>query len=35
MVMLIWEFIRGLLDALDANGPHVRSHDGKQLITAG
>ncbi|MFD8732492.1 MULTISPECIES: NUDIX domain-containing protein [unclassified Streptomyces] len=24
-----------LLDALDGNGPHVRSHDGKQLITAG
>jgi ADP-ribose pyrophosphatase YjhB (NUDIX family) len=24
-----------LLDALDGNGPHVRSHDGKRLITAG
>ncbi|MEV7864280.1 hypothetical protein AB0O86_37435, partial [Streptomyces hirsutus] len=24
-----------LLDALDGNGPHVRSHDGKQLIPAG
>ncbi|MFJ5653863.1 NUDIX domain-containing protein [Streptomyces sp. JL1001] len=24
-----------LLDALDGNGPHVRSHDGKQLIAAG
>ncbi|MFJ6119788.1 NUDIX hydrolase [Streptomyces sp. NPDC092129] len=23
-----------LLDALDGNGPHVRSHDGKQLISA-
>ncbi|MFE3073537.1 NUDIX hydrolase [Streptomyces sp. NPDC059247] len=22
-----------LLDALDGNGPHVRSHDGRQLIT--
>lgn len=22
-----------LLDALDTNGPHVRSHDGKRLIT--
>ncbi|MFI8346545.1 NUDIX hydrolase [Streptomyces sp. NPDC085596] len=24
-----------LLDALDGNGPHVRSHDGKRLIPAG
>ncbi|MGV9645648.1 hypothetical protein [Streptomyces sp. NPDC003514] len=24
-----------LLDALDGNGPHVRSHDGRHLITAG
>ncbi|KOX29665.1 NUDIX hydrolase [Streptomyces sp. NRRL F-4707] len=24
-----------LLDALDGNGPHVRSHDGKHLIPAG
>ncbi|MDI3424153.1 NUDIX hydrolase [Streptomyces luteolus] len=24
-----------LLDALDDNGPHVRSHDGKQFVTAG
>ncbi|MGW0854779.1 NUDIX hydrolase [Streptomyces sp. NPDC002690] len=24
-----------LLDALDGNGPHVRSHDGKNLIPAG
>ncbi|MFJ6571319.1 NUDIX hydrolase [Streptomyces sp. NPDC091292] len=24
-----------LLDALDDNGPHVRSHDGKRLIPAG
>ncbi|WP_410002574.1 hypothetical protein [Streptomyces sp. PBH53] len=24
-----------LLDALDSNGPHVRSHDGKRLIPAG
>lgn len=24
-----------LLDALDGNGPHVRSHDGKRLIAAG
>jgi hypothetical protein len=23
-----------LLDALDGQGPHVRSHDGKQLIQA-
>ena len=23
-----------LLDAMDGNGPHVRSHDGKQLISA-
>lgn len=23
-----------LLDALDGNGPHVRSHDGQQLLTA-
>ncbi|MGW2558161.1 NUDIX hydrolase [Streptomyces sp. NPDC001514] len=23
-----------LLDALDGNGPHVRSHDGRRLITA-
>ncbi|CAL9274550.1 hypothetical protein SUDANB5_03033 [Streptomyces sp. SudanB5_2050] len=24
-----------LLDALDGNGPHVRSHDGKHLIPTG
>ncbi|MFF8943064.1 NUDIX hydrolase [Streptomyces sp. NPDC014864] len=24
-----------VLDALDSNGPHVRSHDGRQLIPAG
>ncbi|MFI9149750.1 NUDIX hydrolase [Streptomyces sp. NPDC053367] len=24
-----------LLDALDGNGPHVRSHDGRRLIPAG
>lgn len=24
-----------LLDALDGNGPHVRSHDGKNLVPAG
>jgi hypothetical protein len=24
-----------LLDALDGNGPHVRSHDGKRLIPTG
>lgn len=24
-----------LLDALDANGPHVRSHDGRDLLRAG
>lgn len=24
-----------LLDALDGNSPHVRSHDGKRLIPAG
>ncbi|NEB92284.1 NUDIX domain-containing protein [Streptomyces bauhiniae] len=24
-----------LLDALDGNGPHARSHDGKRLIAAG
>jgi hypothetical protein len=24
-----------LLDTLDGNGPHVRSHDGKRLIPAG
>jgi hypothetical protein len=24
-----------LLDALDGNGPHIRSHDGKHLIPTG